>query len=59
MKKLSFITLCILGLYSCNQQRPAVIERPIYDKQGKQLVRYVDFPGVDAMKREIEKGLLP
>jgi len=31
MKQLSLITLCILGLYSCNQQRPVVIERPIFD----------------------------
>ena len=29
----------------------------IYDRQGKQVVRYTDFPGVDVLKREIEKGL--
>ena len=26
-----FIALCVLGLYSCSQQRPAVIERPVFD----------------------------
>ena len=30
----------------------------IYDRQGKELTKYVDFPGVDVMKRAIEKGLL-
>jgi len=31
MKKVIIITLCIWGLYSCGQKRPAVIERPIFD----------------------------
>jgi thiol-disulfide isomerase/thioredoxin len=29
----------------------------IFDRQGKQLSKHVDFPGIDAMKRDIEKGL--
>jgi len=31
MKKLIIITLCVLGLYSCGQKRPAIIERPVFD----------------------------
>ena len=31
MKKLIIITLCVLGLYSCGQKRPAVIERPVFE----------------------------
>ena len=30
-KKLLLVTLCILGLYGCNRQRPTVIERPVFD----------------------------
>ena len=29
----------------------------IYDRQGKQLARYLGFPGVDEIKKDIEKGL--
>jgi len=29
----------------------------IYDRQGKQLSNYVGFPGIDVMKKTIEKGL--
>jgi len=29
----------------------------IYDRNGKQLARHLGFPGVDVMKRDIEKGL--
>ena len=29
----------------------------VYDRQGKQLAKYVDFPGIDVMKNIIEKGL--
>jgi len=29
----------------------------VYDRQGKQLARYVGFPGVDEIKKAIEKGL--
>jgi len=31
MKKLIFITLCVLGLYGCKQERPAMIERPVFE----------------------------
>ena len=31
MKKLIIITICVLGLYGCEQKRPAVIERPVFD----------------------------
>jgi thiol-disulfide isomerase/thioredoxin len=29
----------------------------IFDKQGKQLAKYINFPGIDVMKKTIEKGL--
>jgi len=29
----------------------------IYDRQGKQLANYSGFPGIDVMKKAIEKGL--
>jgi thiol-disulfide isomerase/thioredoxin len=29
----------------------------VYDRQGKQLSKYTGFPGVDTMKKDIEKGL--
>ena len=29
----------------------------IYDRQGKQLARHLGFPGVDTIKKGIEKGL--
>ena len=29
----------------------------IFDRQGKQIAKYVDFPGIDVMKKAIEKGL--
>jgi len=28
----------------------------VYDRRGKQLSKYTGFPGVDAMKKDIEKG---
>ena len=31
MKKMIFITLCFMVLYSCGQKRPALIERPTFD----------------------------
>lgn len=31
MKKCIIIALCVFGLYSCGQKRPAVIERPVFD----------------------------
>jgi thiol-disulfide isomerase/thioredoxin len=29
----------------------------LYDRQGKQLSKYTGFPGIDVMKKDIEKGL--
>jgi len=29
----------------------------VYDRQGKQIARFIGFPGFDEIKREIEKGL--
>jgi len=29
----------------------------VFDRQGKQISRYVAFPGVDALRKDIEKGL--
>ena len=31
MKKLILLTLCIMGLVSCSQKRPSMIERPIFE----------------------------
>ena len=31
MKKIILLTLCITGLLSCNQKRPAVVERPVFE----------------------------
>ena len=31
MKKVIIVFLCVLGLYSCGQKRPAAIERPVFD----------------------------
>ena len=31
IRKMIFITICVMVLYSCNQQRPAVIDRPVFD----------------------------
>jgi hypothetical protein len=31
MKKLIIVALCVWGLYNCSQERPAVVERPVFD----------------------------
>ena len=38
MKKLLLITLCIAGLYSCSQERPSVIERPVFEVWNTRMV---------------------
>ena len=43
-------------IYWGNDVYPTYI---VYDRKGKQIARFVDFPGVNVLKTTIEKGLLP
>jgi thiol:disulfide interchange protein len=36
---------------------PGIPTYMVYDRQGKQLARYLGFPGVDEIRKTIEKGL--
>ena len=36
MKKIILLALCIAGLYSCGQKRPAMVEQPVFNKDNKE-----------------------